>query len=61
MIGDGDDSGGAGKDNIYRGSVEPMLISSFNLYSNEEISVSASGLCSCPILHHPLTTSSTNY
>ncbi len=61
MIGDGDDSGGAGKDNMYRRSVEPMLISSFNLYSNEEISVSASRPSSCTTLYYLLTTSSTNY
>ena len=46
-------------DNVYRGSIEPVLVSPSNLYSDKEISVSVSGPSSCPIYTVLLTT--TNY
>ena len=60
-ISDDDDGGGVGGDNVYRGSTEPVLVSSSDLYSNKEILVGASRPSSCPILHCLLTTSTTNY
>jgi len=42
------DGGGMGSNDIYRGSMELVLVSPSDLYSNEEISVSVSGPSSCP-------------
>jgi len=60
LIGDGDDGSGVGGDHVYRGSMEPVLVSPSNLYSNEEISVGASGPSSCSTLHRLLATSTTD-
>ena len=57
MIGDGDDD--MGSDDVYNKRAEPVLVSLSNLYSDEKISVSASGPSSCPILHCLLTTFTT--
>jgi len=44
-----DDDDGCGKcDVVYRGSVEPMLVSPSDSYSDDEISVSDSRYSSCP-------------
>ena len=59
LIGDGNDDGGVGEDNIYRESIELVLVSPSNLYSDKEISVSTSGPSSCPTYTILLTT--TNY
>ena len=59
LIGDGNDGGGVGEDDIYRGSIELVLVSPSNLYSDKEISVSASGPSSYPTYTILLTT--TNY
>jgi len=49
---DDDDSGGGGGggecDVVYKGSVEPMLVSPSDSYSNNEILVSDSRYSSCP-------------
>jgi len=48
---DDDDSGGGGGDRsvvVYKGSVEPMLVSPSGLYSDDKISVSDSRYFSCP-------------
>ena len=49
-MGKGGDNSGSGdeSDVVYKGSVEPMLISPFNSYSDDEISVSDSRYSSCP-------------
>jgi len=60
LISDGDDDGGVEGDDMYRESMKPVLVSSSNLYSDEEISVSASRPFSCPTLHCLLTTSLLN-
>ena len=59
LIGDGDNSGGVGDDDVYRGNMESMLVLSFNLYSNKEISISANRPSSYPTLYYLLTTSTT--
>ena len=59
LIGDGNDDGGVGEDDIYRESIELVLVSPSNLYSDKEISVSTSGPSSCPTYTILLTT--TNY
>jgi len=42
LIGDGDDGGsGVGRDDVYRRSMEPVLVLPSNSYSNEEISIGA--------------------
>ena len=48
MIGDADIGGGVGKDGIYTGRAEPVLVSLSNLYSEEEILVCNSRPSSCP-------------
>ena len=50
MIGDGEDDSGDGErsDNIYKGSMEPMLVSSSDSYSNNKISISDSRYSSYP-------------
>jgi len=49
-MGDGEDDSGSGEesDNIYKRSVESVLVSLSNLYSNDEISVSNSRYSFCP-------------
>ena len=50
-MGKGDDNSSSssdGSDVIYKGSVEPMLVSPSNLYSNDKILVSDSKYSSCP-------------
>ena len=59
LIGDGDDGGGVGENDIYRGSIELVLVSPSNLYSDKEVSVSASGPSSYSTYTILLTT--TNY
>jgi len=54
LIGDGDDSGGVGGDDVYRGSIEPVLVSPSDSYSDDKISVDTSEPSSCPTLHHLL-------
>jgi len=51
--------GGVDGDNIYKESMKSMLVLLSDLYSEEEISVGASGPSFCPILHYLLTTSTT--
>ena len=50
MINNGDDDGGGGvgSDNVYRGSMEPVLVLLSDLYSEEKISVCDSRSSSCP-------------
>jgi len=57
--GEDDNGGSVGDDNMYKGSVEPILVLPSDSYSKEEISVGASKPSSCPTLHHLLTTSTT--
>jgi len=47
---DGEDNGGSGEggDNVYKGSVKPVLVLLSNSYSDDEISVSDSRYSSCP-------------
>ena len=47
---DGEDDGSSGKggDDVYKGSVKPVLVLLSNLYSNDEILVSDSRYSSCP-------------
>jgi len=47
-VGDDDNSGGVGGDNMYRGRTEPALVSLSDLYSDDKISVSNSRPSSCP-------------
>jgi len=50
-MGKGDDDSGGGDDEcdfVYKGSVEPMLVSPSNSYSDDKISVSDSRYSSCP-------------
>ena len=49
-MGDGENngSGGEGGDDIYKGSVEPVLVSLSDSYSDNKISVSDSRYSSCP-------------
>ena len=53
LIGDGNDDadGGVGGNDVYNRSVEPVLVSPSDSYSDEEISIDASEPSSCPILH----------
>jgi len=46
-VGDDDSGGGVGGDNVYRGRIEPVLVSLSDLYSNDKISVSDSRPSSC--------------
>ena len=48
-----------GDDDVYNRSMEPVLVLSFDSYSDEKISVGASGPSSCSTLHHLLTISTT--
>jgi len=50
VIDDGDDNSGniVGSDDMYRGRVEPVLVSLSNSYSEEKISVCDSRFFSCP-------------
>jgi len=50
LIGDGENDGGGGEgsDDVYKGSTEPVLVSSFDLYSDDKISVSDSRYSSYP-------------
>ena len=56
LIGDGNNSSDMKGDDIYKRRVELVLVLSSDSYSDEEISISASGPSSCPILHCLLTT-----
>ena len=49
-MGDGNDNGGGsrGGDNVYKGSMEPVLVLPSNLYSSDKILVSDSRYSSCP-------------
>ena len=50
-MGKGDDNSGGGDDEcnfVYKGSVEPMLVSPSNSYSDDKILVSDSRYSSCP-------------
>jgi len=51
--------GGVGGDNIYKKSMESMLVLLSDLYSEEEISVGASRPFFCSTLHCLLTTYTT--
>jgi len=61
--GENDGGGSVGGDDVYSSKEEePVLASLSNSYSElEVISVDCSGLSSCPILHHLLTTYTTDY
>jgi len=48
LIGDADIGDGVGKDGVYTGRAEPVLISLSNSYSEEEILVCDSRPSSCP-------------
>ena len=56
MIGEGNDGGGVGENDMYSRRVEPVLVLSSNLYSDEEISVGNSRPSSCPAYTVLLTT-----
>jgi len=58
-----DDGGGIREDDVYNGKKkEPVLALLSDLYLEfEVISVDVSGISSCSILHHLLTTYTTNY
>ena len=58
MIGNSNNSGGVGEDDVYISSGEEVVLASLSdLYSElDVISVDTGRLSSCPILHHLLTT-----
>jgi len=58
LIGEGDNGGGVGEDDVYiSNGEEVVLVLLSDSYSElDTISVNASRLSSCPILHHLLTT-----